>query len=139
MLGFVQLRGELFQLFAQLALKLEHGSNWLSLFLCVCGVESIAPAQHCLLDLSGDDWANLAQVFTYGFNFDRGTHQKFKVTFQFADFARNAGSVEAATNEMMNMHLVGFLTMAIHATVPLFHPVWIPWNLEVNELGAVIL
>ena len=48
-------------------------------------------------------------------------------------------SIEAAADEMVDVHLIGLLPMPVHAAVALFHSVWIPGNLIVDQLGTVIL
>ncbi|MCG3777237.1 MAG: hypothetical protein JW395_4113 [Nitrospira sp.] len=39
----------------------------------------------------------------------------------------------------MDMHFVRFLAVAIHPPVALLHAVGIPWNLEMDQLRAVVL
>ena len=87
----------------------------------------------------GDDGANLAEVFADGFHLEGGTHEEFEIAFQIADLAGGTGGVEAAADEVVDMHLVGLLTVAIHAAIALLHAVGVPGNLEVDQAGAVVL
>ena len=98
-----------------------------------------APAQHGLFDLAGDDRADFAQIFADGFDLERGAHEEFQIAFQVADLARGLRCVEAGADEVVDVHLIGLLPVAVHAAVALFHPVWVPRDFVVNQLRAVIL
>ena len=124
---------------AQLALELEHPANGFGFLLGAGGVEPVAAAQHGFLDLAGDDGADFAEVFADGFHLEGGTHEEFQIAFQVADLAGDTGGVEAVADEVMDMHLVRLLAVAIHPAVALLHAVGVPGNLEVDQLGTVVL
>jgi hypothetical protein len=44
---------------------------------------------------------------------------------------------EALANEVKDLDFICW--PSVNTTVALFHSIGIPWNLEVNQLGAVIL
>ncbi|MCG3777236.1 MAG: hypothetical protein JW395_4112 [Nitrospira sp.] len=73
-LGFVQLRCELFQLLAQLALELEHSPHRFGFLLSSGGIESSTAAEHGFLDLTGDDGTNFTEIFPDCFDLECGTH-----------------------------------------------------------------
>ena len=133
-LGFMQLGGECFQLTPQIALEFEHAPHRLGLLLGAGGVEAAAAAEHGFFDLAGNDGADLAEVFADGLYLESGTHQEFQIGLQVANLAGGAGSVETAADEMVDMHLVGLLAMAIHAAIALLHAVRVPGDLEVDQL-----
>ena len=112
-LGFVQLRGELFQLLAQLAFELEHFANGFGIQFSAGGIEPVASAQHGFFNLKGDDGADLAEVFADGFNLEGRTHEEFQIAFQITDLAGDVGIAEAAANEVMDMHFVRLLAMGL--------------------------
>lgn len=93
-LGFAELIGEFEQLLAELALKLEHGPDRFAVAFGARRVEHAPTPEHGFLDLLGNHRADLAEVFTDGFDLERGAHQEFEVAFQI-DLPRAGGNVHS--------------------------------------------
>jgi hypothetical protein len=138
-LGFVQLGGEFLQLAPQIALEFEHLPRRLSFLLSTRGIETQTTAQHRLFNLARYDGADLSEIFSNCFYLQRCPHEEFQIALKFANLARGAGSIEAAANEMVDVHLVGLLPVSVHAAIALLHAVRVPGDFEVNQLGAMVL
>jgi hypothetical protein len=138
-LGLMQLLGEFLQLTPQITLEFEHPSHRLSLSLSTSGIKTSAAAEHRFFNLARYHWTDFAQVLPDGFYLERCTHQEFQVSFKIANFTCGMRSIEAAADKMVDVNLIGFLSMSIHAAIALLHSVRVPGDLEMYQFGAVVL
>jgi hypothetical protein len=90
------------------------------------------PAQHGFFNLARYHWTNFAQVLPDSFDLEGCAHQEFEIGFKIANFVRGTRSIEAAADEMVDVHFIGLLTMSVYAAVALLHSVRVPRNLEMN-------
>src|SRR5437667_1054270 len=131
-LGFVQLRCQLLHLLPQLAFELQDAADRLGLLLSAGGIELSALPQHGLFHLPRNHRPNFAEILADGFNLKRSAHQELQVGLKIAYLARHLCRTEALANEMEDLDLLGFLAVAVNATVALFHSIGVPRDLKVN-------
>ncbi len=101
----------------------------------------MAGSEHGLLDLPRDDRTDFAQVFADRVHLQRCPQQKLKIAFEVAWMGGGFGGlgIETSSNEVENIHLRGALAVAVHAPIPLFHAVGIPWHFIMNEPVTMVL
>src|SRR5439155_26494555 len=102
-------------------------------------VQRSATPEHGFLDLLGDHRPDFAEVFAHGFDLQYGAKEKFEVAFKVTRQLPGLGGVEACTDEVVDVDFWILLAVTVHATVALFHPVWVPRNFVVDELPTVVL
>ena len=97
--------------------------------------------EHRFLDLLRDDGADAPEIFADSVDLDDGAHEIFVVSVQVSGIAITAGGHlrKTTSDRMPNRHPVMLLAMAVDTAIALLHHVRIPWNLDVDEVIAVIL
>src|SRR5262249_1861500 len=82
--GLLQLVAQPFDLFVNLLLEFEHSADGSGILLRFGRIECGAFTEHRLLDLGGNDGANLAQIFADVLHLDGRAHQKLQVATEIA-------------------------------------------------------
>ena len=138
-LGFLQLVHQLFELFAQLPLEFQQPPYRFRFAFGLRGIQATPFPEHGLFDLGGNHRADLAQILTDGLDLERRPHQKLQIRLQRPDLAAHLRLGKARADEVINLHFVGFLAVAIHPPVALLHPIGIPGNFIMNQPAAIVL
>ena len=106
-----------------------------------CGIQIATPAEHSFFNLPGDDRSNAAEILPNGIDLEDGTHQIFEISRDIAGFDGSVCDSRGKTfpHRMPDEDSIFLLSMTVDATVALFHDIWIPRNLDMDEVVAVVL
>jgi len=85
--------------------------------------------------------ADTPEIFPDGIYLEHRSHQVFVIAFYLTDLFRMDGFVrlETFSDRMPDEDFGFFLSMSINSTVPLFHDIRIPRDLDMDHVITVIL